>query len=49
MSNEPFAKGHCLCGAVSYTINAKPIPNGPVSLQGLPAIIRNGSYVAGFL
>jgi hypothetical protein len=25
MSNEPFAKGHCLCGAVSYTINAKPI------------------------
>ena len=25
MSNEPFAKGHCLCGAVSYTVNAKPI------------------------
>jgi hypothetical protein len=25
MSNEPFAKGRCLCGAVSYTINAKPI------------------------
>ena len=25
MSNEPFAKGHCLCGAVSYTINAKPM------------------------
>ena len=24
MSNEPFAKGHCLCRAVSYTINAKP-------------------------
>ena len=22
MPNEPFAKGHCLCGAVSYTINA---------------------------
>ena len=25
MSNEPFAKGHCLCGAVSYIINAKPV------------------------
>jgi hypothetical protein len=25
MSNEPFAKGHSLCGAVSYIINAKPI------------------------
>jgi hypothetical protein len=25
MSNEPFATGHCLCGAVSCTINAKPI------------------------
>jgi hypothetical protein len=25
MSNEPFAKGHCLCGAVSYIINAIPI------------------------
>ena len=24
-------------------------PNGPMSLQGLPASIRNGSYVAGFL
>jgi hypothetical protein len=25
MPNEPFAKGRCLCGAVSYTINDKPI------------------------
>jgi len=25
MPNEPFAKGHCLCGAVSYTINANPL------------------------
>ena len=25
MSNEPFAEGHCLCGAVSYTVNAKPM------------------------
>jgi len=25
MTDEPFAKGHCLCGAVSYAINAKPI------------------------
>src|ERR1700693_2551686 len=24
MSSEPFAEGRCLCGAVSYTINAKP-------------------------
>jgi hypothetical protein len=48
MPNEPFAKGHCLCGAVSYTVNAKPI-RMTMSLQGLPASIRNGSYVAGFL
>ena len=25
MSNEPFAEGRCLCGAVSYTIDAKPV------------------------
>jgi len=25
MSDEPFANGHCLCGAVSYTIHGKPI------------------------
>src|SRR5947209_2940052 len=25
MANETFAQGHCLCGAVSYTISAKPI------------------------
>ena len=25
MPSEPFAQGRCLCGAVSYTINAKPI------------------------
>jgi hypothetical protein len=25
MANETFAQGHCLCGAVSYTIGAKPI------------------------
>ena len=25
MPDQPFAHGHCLCGAVSYTINAKPI------------------------
>ncbi|MGI9382649.1 MAG: GFA family protein [Methyloligellaceae bacterium] len=25
MSNEPFATGHCLCGAVSYTINSEPM------------------------
>jgi hypothetical protein len=25
MANEPFAQGRCLCGAVSYTVNAKPI------------------------
>jgi hypothetical protein len=25
MSNEPFAKGRCLCGAVNYTIQAEPI------------------------
>ena len=24
MSDEPFANGHCLCGAVSYTIHGKP-------------------------
>lgn len=24
MSNEPFATGHCLCGAVSYTIKGEP-------------------------
>ena len=25
MSDEPFSKGHCLCRAVSYTIQGKPI------------------------
>src|ERR1700730_747397 len=25
------------------------LPNGPMSLQGLPASVRNGTYVAGFL
>jgi hypothetical protein len=25
MANETFAQGHCLCGAVSYTVSAKPI------------------------
>ena len=25
MSDEPFANGHCLCGAVSYAIHGKPI------------------------
>src|SRR4029077_18440212 len=25
MSDEPFAKGQCLCGAVTYTIHGKPI------------------------
>lgn len=25
MSNEPFATGHCLCGAVTYTINGAPM------------------------
>jgi hypothetical protein len=25
MSTEPFAQGHCLCGAVNYVINAKPM------------------------
>jgi hypothetical protein len=25
MFDQPFANGHCLCGAVSYTIHGKPI------------------------
>ena len=25
MSDEPFAKGHCLCGAVNYTIQGNAI------------------------
>lgn len=25
MSNEPFATGHCLCGAVTYTIKSEPV------------------------
>jgi hypothetical protein len=25
MPSEPFAQGRCLCGAVTYVINAKPI------------------------
>ena len=25
MTDQAFANGHCLCGAVSYTISAKPI------------------------
>jgi hypothetical protein len=25
MTDDPFAKGHCVCGAVSYTIYSKPI------------------------
>ncbi|MGB1110685.1 MAG: GFA family protein [Gammaproteobacteria bacterium] len=25
MSDSPFASGHCLCGAVSYTIKSEPV------------------------
>ena len=25
MSDSPFATGHCLCGAVSYKLNGKPV------------------------
>ncbi len=28
MSEPPFATGKCLCGAVSYTINAEPLATG---------------------
>ena len=28
MPSTPFASGHCLCGAVSFTINAAPIGTG---------------------
>ena len=28
MSNEPFATGHCLCGAVKFTIKAAPVGMG---------------------
>jgi hypothetical protein len=28
MSTKPFATGHCLCGAVSYTINGEPVLMG---------------------
>ena len=28
MPSTPFATGHCLCGAVSFTINAAPIGTG---------------------
>ena len=28
MSETPFATGHCLCGAVSYTIKGEPIRTG---------------------
>ena len=28
MTDKPFATGHCLCGAVSYTIKAAPVATG---------------------
>jgi hypothetical protein len=28
MSSKPFATGHCLCGAVSYTLKAAPVMTG---------------------
>ena len=28
MSDQPFATGHCLCGAVNFTINAEPVASG---------------------
>ena len=28
MASETFATGHCLCGAVSYTINSEPVGTG---------------------
>ncbi len=28
MANQPFATGHCLCGAVRFTINAEPFGTG---------------------
>lgn len=28
MSDKPFASGHCLCGAVNYTINSEPVRMG---------------------
>jgi hypothetical protein len=28
MARTPFATGHCLCGAVTYTIDAEPIGTG---------------------
>lgn len=28
MTDKPFATGHCLCGAVTYTINAAPAMTG---------------------
>jgi hypothetical protein len=28
MSDKPFATGHCLCGAVHYTITGEPIRTG---------------------
>lgn len=28
MSAKPFATGHCLCGSVSYSINAEPVRMG---------------------
>ena len=28
MTSKPFASGHCLCGAVNYTVNAAPLMSG---------------------
>jgi hypothetical protein len=28
MPSKPFATGHCLCGAVSFTLNAAPVATG---------------------
>ena len=44
MPNEPFAKGHWPMGRGELHDQCEPPPNGPMSLQGLPASIRNGSY-----
>lgn len=28
MANQTFATGHCLCGAVNYTVNGEPVGTG---------------------
>ncbi len=42
MPDKPFATGHCLCGAVNFTINAAPIATGQCHCKDCQRISGTG-------